>query len=239
MTEMMTDMFASAVTVKAPVAAKASSDALQVSNTLEILGAIDTIVDSFNAVREHFESELKAEVRPQFLQIGANLGHQPDNLKLEGPAGTTCSAEWRKRSSRSVLTKDEVKRLDAMGLQKAHKLEVTQQAVEERFFFNGELLSDPTIRAAISKALQSVPELQGKEVILRQPAVAEVSKEVVTDSAISEVFKLEKMEDISAAMRIVSTSAFKVKPNGNLEEAFKTVEKVEGLQALVNKAKKA
>lgn len=232
----MSDMFATATTVKAPVAAPSVSNALPVSQNLEIITAIDTITDSFKAVREFHEQELKKEVRPEYLRRGMKICRQPDNLKLEGPQGSTCSAIWQKRTSSSVLSKDEIKSLDVAGIPQAHKTVVTQQAIEERFFFNSELLADAHIRELISTALAGIPELAGKEVIQRQPAVAEVKKEVVTDDCISEVFKLEDPEMVSKMMRIVSISVFKAQGSGSLEEAFRTLEKA-GLDELINKSK--
>lgn len=232
----MEDLFLAAAEVKSPVAAPTTTDTVTVGNSLDILDSIDTIIANLQGARDFYVQELKAEVRPTYIERGMKHRCQPDNLKLETPSGATCSAEWKKRGTNSPLSDGEVATLKKHGI--PVQTVVTQEAIEERFFFNNEVLADPELRGKVSEALAAVPELQGIQVLKRQPAVKQVTKQVVADSALNQMFaKIESPEVISDLMRIISCSVFKVQGSGDLGRAFKLLEKL-GLGELVNKTSK-
>jgi len=210
------DMFAAAaktaVIEEKPKGKKAEKPGIESGSALAKVAAIDFITKSLKGVRETYEGMLKDEMFDHFLDEGIKIGRRPENYRgINGFGEASC--EMRQRSSASVLTEEE-----ASELTKA-KIEVTEVTIkEEAYLFNPEVISNPELRAKVSKALSGI-DFGGLQPILYQPS--EKAK-VASPEAIEQAFKVIKDSKILRKIAgMLTTLAVKSKWNAGKQEAYK------------------
>lgn len=224
-----TDLFGSAVVAVKPVKKNTkATDA--VGEDLDILAWTDTVIDNLVGVRELYETKIKLEARKIYIDRGIENGNQPENLSLLSPEQNTASAEFRKRSSASKLTADDIAILEANNIPYE-----TAIVKEEHFYFNPELIADESARAAICEALAKVPSLKGKQILMKQEQEV---KYIVADESLNRAFQtIESRSMLEAVMDIVSVQALKIKSNISVPDALQKL-KDKGLTEILGFANK-
>ena len=218
----VTDFFSCAPTISQPVPEVTNSNLkLNTNGDLETLAALDYIKDLIASVSETVGSSVYSSALEGFVDRGMVRLARPDNFDAEEGLGTA-NCQLKKRSSASVLTKEEQKVLTNFNIPFE---EVTKSAaIPEKFLFNSELLSDPEMRAKISAALSTI-DFGGKSPILREAPVEARKVMVASEASIDACFKLPNREDVKATLKIVTSRALRLKWNGNLKSALTTIDK--------------
>lgn len=204
------NLFSAAKVVDAPKPPKkkGEKDTVNIGQDLDIVAAIDALVNSLKSVREiHYNNTTKKMV-DHFVQDTMINQKRPENFKGVGEE-SEASCELRKRSSRSVLSESEVEFLDKHNI--TYGKEVTSPATEEKFFFNPELVADSKLATKISKALLSIPELRNMDVLLKEEAREEVSSPVVSDESFDDAAKITDEDTLRQIFGVIGTTAIKAK----------------------------
>lgn len=212
-----TDLFGSAAVEVKVVKKKSAKPTVAVSENLDILAWMDTVIDTVSGARAFYEAEVKLEARKIYIDRGMQQKSQPENLSLMAPEESTASAEFRKRSSMSKLTDEQIAVLEANSIPYE-----TAVIKEEHYFFNPELINNPATRQAISKALANVPELKNQQVLMKQEKEV---KYIVADESLNRAFaQVDKRSMLEAILDIVSVAAIKVKSNVTVAQAIEKLQ---------------
>ena len=205
------DLFATATVISEKPKGKKTKDGVESGPALAKVAAIDFIKKSLEGVRSTYEGMLKDEMFDRFLDEGLKTQRRPDSYRGVNGLGEA-SCELRQRSSASALSAEELEEL-----QKA-KIQVKKVTIkEEAYIFNSEIITNPELRAKVSKALSGI-DFGDLQPILKQNA--EVAY-VASPEAIEQTFK--DIKDSMALRRVASmlvTLAVKTKWNGGKQEAY-------------------
>ncbi len=185
-------------------------------NGLSDFAQIQVVVSALEAMGAGIESGIKDQMHTFFVVQGEGAGKKPDSFRgIDGDASASC--ELRKRSSRSVLTDEDVALLNANKI----PFDVVEDQ-KEAFLINPEYASNQALLALVSEALSKVPGLPA-DFIQHQ---ARVTRNVASDASLEAIFK-NKCAD--ALLPVVATLALKpTTENTDIGDALKTIEKLVG-----------
>lgn len=198
-------------------AKKSTKDEVTITD-LNTLASIETVIKSLTSLKETVEASVKEQMKQHFIEAGVARQKRPENFRgIDGAASASC--ELKKRSSRSTLTDDEVEVLDKFGVSYE-----TVNDVEERFIVNPAYQDNQDLLGTVSKALEKVKGLP-EDFIMMQPAV---SRKVVSDEALNELFRVEK-KHINNILPMVAVLAVKPKlDNTDVADAMETLKNLIG-----------
>lgn len=220
----MVDLFARAKTAPATkTAAKKKSDKKEFNiSGLSDLSTIDALMETLEAHRAAVAAKVKSQMKDQFVELGNIDGKRPANFRgVDGDASASC--ELKKRSSVSKLSDEEVEMLDDAGISYEKAI-----VVQEAFLINPAYASDQALMDKVSKALEKVPGLPGDFIQFQ----AEVSKNIVTDESMDQVFKNGVADELLDIVSVLS-----VKPAASTSPINEVIEKVEAMLGLSKKGK--
>lgn len=233
------NMFAGAKTVENPeVSKKGKKEAVRVPiKDLDTLAAINTLVTTLNAVKTSiFEPSVKSDMRQYFIEETVSGDKRPENFRGVGKL-SEASCEMRKRSSSSPLNETEEAILTKYGV--SFEEVVISPAVEERFFFNPDILKSAKLMKLISGKLSEIPELANMDVIMRQPAKEAETAKVVTDKSFEDAANLTDSDSVSQVLDIIGVLAVKAKMETNdMNEVLKLIQTA-GIKLVVDEPKKS
>lgn len=207
------NMFDSApvVVVKSAAAekeAKNKTREVALGDKLDYLAAINALTDSLAAVKEVYYKEVTAEMADSFTDEAMKIQKRPTNFRGIGNE-SEASCELRKRASTSKLSDEEV------AILKEHNIKydeaIVSEGIDEQFFFNPALLEDKTIAGLISKKLSEIPELAGKQVIMKQAKREKTTKNIVAEESFDQIAKLQDRTLVKQLLSIVSVLGVKPK----------------------------
>lgn len=162
---------------------------------LEDYALVDALLKTLEAVKDSYAENVKNQAREHFLEAAEN-GKRPENFRgLDGCA--EASIELRKRSTRSVLSDDEVAILEAANVPYD-----TIEDVSEAFVINPKYLGDSALLARIEK-VKGLPE----DFIQKQE---KVSRRAVSDDTLTKIFANGLAGEL---FDLVTTLAIKAKLN--------------------------
>lgn len=143
---------------------------------LEQLAEVDALIKNLEALREDLDRNVKDKAREIFIDLGKTA--RPENFRgVDGDA--EASIEFRKRSSRSVLTPAEVEAFEKLNIPVE-----TIQDVSETYIINPAYAGDSALLQKIDVALKKVKDLP-EDFILKQEGV---SRKVVGENTVTAVF---------------------------------------------------
>lgn len=182
---------------------------------IERHAALAVIAASIKTLEETEAASVKDSVLDYFVTEGMAKVRRPENFRgVEGDAETSC--ELRRRTSRSVLTEDEIEILEA------HKIPLEERdVVVEAFIVNPNYTQDMGLLKKVSKALEGIVpddffQMQSEKTM------------VVSDETIDEIFKLKNKDDLEKCLKIATTTA--LKPTLDPEKALVIVAEALGLK---------
>jgi len=194
--------------LSAGVDGKTGTPVVDLGDSLSTLASVKVVIKSLEALATQYDAVVKAKMAAHFAAIAVLTGKRPPNFKgVSDRAEASC--ELRRRSSSSYLSKDEAALLEAMDIPVAEA--VVQDEIPERYFFNPSIVASGDLAGKISKALATVKELEGVDVILRQPAEPAITRKYVPDSALDAVAATKDEQMIKELLPIVSSLAIRVK----------------------------
>ena len=205
----MFDM-APVVEVKAPESKDKKSREVNLGTSLDYLAAINALTESLMSVKTVYEQEIKTQMLEDFVDTSMAKERRADNFTGKGP-NSQANCQMKKRSSASKLSEEEVALLKSNGI--SVDTAIVSEEIPEHFYFNPEILSNPEIAAIISEKLSEIPELEGKQVIIKQAKRDKVTKEIVSDNSFDEIARLKDRELVKQLLSIVSSLAIKDKLN--------------------------
>jgi hypothetical protein len=204
----MSNLFAEAKKVPAKKAAAKKAEEPRVETAgLEVYAAIDALEKQLKA--------LKATVRPELdaLMIGHFVNNGPENYKgEEGQA--TASLELRKRSSASALNDSEQELLADSN--------ISTEVVEDRpetYIINPAYAGDAKLLKKVSDAISKVAGLPTDFLQFQEST----KKTVVTETSMTEVFRLNDKTTIASLIPVVGTLAIKPKTTASVKELMTTI----------------
>lgn len=207
------DMFSTAqvVAIK-PVStgkkADSEPDGIKLGQELDLYVAIDALTKSLAGVQKTCRAEIETAVEAEFVKRSATSKTKPESFHgLSDLGDVTCA--WSKRASNIPLNEDEQKLLASYKIP-VESTELSER-IPERYFFNPDLLVDASLSGKISAALASIPELAGKQVIMKQAERPAQMKVVVSDATVEAVAKLGKREAIADLFHVVGKIMLKAK----------------------------
>lgn len=197
---------------KAAPKAKGKEKVEKQINGLAIFAQIQVAISSLEALAKDYETNIKDQMHNFFVVQGEGAGRRPESFRgIDGAASASC--EMRKRSSRSVLTDEEVQMLEDNKI--PFDVEVDQK---EQYFINPAYAGNSELLAKVSEALQNVPGLPA-DFIQHQ---AEKSRRVASDASLEAIFKTKTAD---ALLPVVATLALKpTTEDANLTDALKTIQ---------------
>lgn len=212
----MANLFTAAKT-EAPKAAPKSKGKDKVEkqiNGLSDLAQIQLAIASLEAMAATLEAGVKDQMHTYFVVTGEATGRRPESFRgIDGVASASC--EMRKRSSRSVLTSEEVAMLEKAKI--PYSVEIDQK---EAYLINPAYAGDAALLAKVSAALEGVEGLPA-DFIQHQ---AEKSRNVASDASVEAIFANKKAD---ALLPVVATLALKpTTENTDLASALATIQKI-------------
>jgi hypothetical protein len=175
---------------------KASTKELIEMRHVKKIGALDWLITAATTLKDTFMGELKADMAEHFVDAGCTKKGRPDNFTgVEDNA--TASCQLRLKSSRSVLTDDEVALCEEMGVPYT-----VSDITTETFIFNPAYLGNAKLMAQIEAALAKIPGLPS-DIIQHQAGKA---VRIATDASIDAAFKLSP-EKCALILPVVTTMA--------------------------------
>lgn len=188
--------------------ANGEKETIDLGEDLTTLASVKVVIKSLEALSVTYDKKVKDKMARHFAKMAMANGKRPPNFRgVSSKAEASC--ELRKRPANSSLTEAEISTLRAMDVPIGE--EVVCEAIPERYFFNPEIVADEALAAKISAALAQVPELAGKEVVLKAPAEPAKTRQFVPDEAIEAVAALKDLQMIKELLPIVSCLAIRVK----------------------------
>lgn len=210
-------MFANAKTLKtATKSKKAEVETVKLAG-LEQLGAIDAVMKALTALRATVEMDVKSGMTAEFIKRGMAKQTRPENFKGEEGIATA-SCQLKKRSSTSPLSDSEIELLTEA------KISVeTVDLVAETFVINPAYKDDQVLLGKIEKKLSTIKDLP-EDFIMKQ---AGVSRTIVGETALDEVFAFDSADMIAQFLPMVSSLAIKPTLNeDDVSKAFEIVSKI-------------
>lgn len=206
------NMFDSApvVKVKTPVSKDTAAREVEIGASLDYLAAINALTTSLNTVKVVYETEIKSMILENFVDFSMEQGKRAANFTGKGMV-SEANCQLKKRASTSVLTAEELDLLKANGI--SFDVATVHEEIPEHYFFNQEVLSDPSITAKISAKLAEIPELEGKQVIIKQAGREKVTKNIVSENSFDEISKIQDRDLVKQLLSTVSSLALKDKLN--------------------------
>lgn len=210
-------MFATAKTLTAPKTAKAKSKAEEIElSGLEDYALIDALIKNLEALKSGIEDKVKSDARELFLIAADKAEKKPANFR--GVDGTAeASVELRKRSTRSVLTEEEVAEFELNDIPVEKIVDVS-----ETFVINPAYANDSALLGKIEGAMKKVKGLP-EDFIMKQEGS---TRWVVSDETVDAVFTRKLARTFLDKICLVA-----LKPkleNPNLKAAIKLAEKFIG-----------
>ena len=202
---------------KAKTAKKSDKAEVSIAG-LKNLASIDVMIAALEAARVTLEDQIKEQMHNTFVQDGEEIGKRPANFRgVED--GFEASCELRKRTSRSVLTEEELAMLEQNNIPYETIIDT-----KEAFFINPDYAADAALMDKVSKALEKVPGLPNNFIQYQ----AEVSRKVASDESLDTVFKNGVAD---ALLPVVGTLALKPKTGEtDVNAALADVKKILGVK---------
>ena len=208
---MAKNLFAGAKTVEnQEVEKKGKKEAPKVRiGDMDTLSAVNALIDTLGAYKKTvLDTSIKDEMQKYFVGTTIKEGQRPVNFKGIGDF-SEASCEMKKRSSSSSLSSTEEAILVKYGI--SFEEVVVSPAIEERFFFNPDILKNAKLMKTISSKLQEIPELNNIDVIMRQPAKEAETAKIVTDQSFVDAAKITDPSVLTQVYSIISSLAIKTK----------------------------
>ena len=200
------NIFAAATVIKSkeakPKAKKNSKREVELGEKLTTSAAIGALLGSLGSIKETLDEELKQTMTDEFVAEAIKTQRRPESFKgVSDEASASC--EIRKRSTRSVLSPEEVTILQNYGVEVETK--TIKEAVPERYIINPKAFAEPELLQEISNRLAGLETKDGEGLVLLQEAKKAVEAKVVGINALDDVsrkikdeHKLERIFDIIA-----------------------------------------
>jgi hypothetical protein len=205
-------MFATAQTLKSPKASAKKSDKAEIEITnFGLTAALKYTIQTLETVYATMDTQVKSQMTDLFVKQGCAKQAKPESFKgfenlarkdANGKSVTLAasgSCEFRKRSTASALSDEEVAILEANEITYG-----TDTKVAETFVINPEYANDQEMLAKVEKALKGIKGLP-QDFIMKQEGV---SKRVVTDETVAQVFK-KPVAVAEKLLPLISTLAIK------------------------------
>lgn len=226
------NLFAQAVVAEAitkPSGKEAKNKKLEVAFGAELdqLAAIDAVIKTCEGLKTMATGQVKSQMMDEFVRLTVANGARPDNFTGVSEKATA-SCELRDKGQK--LNEGEREVLDALGV--PYKENVDME-VQERFFFNPEIMNDQELLGKISKALTKIPELAGLNVIMLQRLERQTSHSV-NDETYAAIAKLGDADKVKAAYQVAATLAVKPK----VKDSLSTLKAMETIVSLITTAEK-
>jgi len=220
------NVFSTAKTV-APAPAqkkKGAKEEVFLGDNLDQYAAIDSLTKTLKTFKDTLHGDLVDEIVDTFVETTIDNQSRPDNFKGIGNK-SEASCELRKRSSASVLTEAEVNILKQSDV--TVETVVLTPATEETFSINPAIVSTPKLANAVSKALSSISELKGMDIIFRTAPQDAVTAQVVSDQSFLDAAKITDATTLKQIYDIIGTPAIKAKmaADADLKTILALVEK--------------
>jgi hypothetical protein len=211
----MSNLFAQATVVKEEkiTKKKGEKERVEIGTDLDMVAGIKAFQDQLKGVYEVYYQKVTEKMREHFVDEAVKTGRRPESFRGIG-AVSEASCELRTRSTTSALSPAEVAVLKDNNIS-VDKVPVVEE-IPERFFFNPALILDDKLAQKISDALESIPELKGKEIIMRQEARAPEFKMVVAEGSFDSVAQIKDVAVVKQLMEIIGTTAIKPSYKGSL-----------------------
>jgi hypothetical protein len=183
---------------------------------LDVYTAIDTMIKTLEGVKDIYRKPVIDAMETEFVNDTLLCQERPENFKGKG-LSSEASCEMKKRSSKSPLSVTE------LAILAQHKVEteklIVSPARTESFMMSPDVMealnSHPDLAndlsAAMMKVLGKVPDLKGKDIILRVPAKEEESVQVIKDSSFDDAAKILNKDDLKQVLGIIGTLSIKPK----------------------------
>lgn len=199
---------------------KASKNPILEMKGVEAVASLDWAETAISTVKGLYMAELKDAMVEHFIEVGVARKAKPENFT--GTEGTaTASCQLRKRSSRSVLTDEEV------VLCEEHNIPIgTETLVEDTFVFDMALLEK--WGAQIEVALSQIPGLPVKDIIKHQEGR---TVRIVTDESVDAAFKLSP-ENCAIVLPVLTTPSVSPKIEGDAATIMKKVADIMSMPVL-------
>lgn len=152
---------------------------------------------------------LKESVNDVALEAFLNAGRSDSIQGVDGD--TTASLQLRKRTSRSALSDQEVKVLEAAGV-------AYEKSADSKFYINNKYSEDSELLSQVSDALDGIVPAD----FLGHTG----EKFVTTSTSIADAMKIEDMDDRRDVLKMVATQAARTKFGGNHDEMLKILDTV-------------
>lgn len=175
---------------------------------LDEYAAISVLIDSLNSISTMYGNQIKTQALEEFSKEMMEIKKRPDNFKGVGQV-SEASIEMRRRSSNSYLKHDEIDLFTKYGIPMEE--EIIKEDLEERYFFNPDILSSQEIAQKISDKLLEIPELKDKKVIMRQVKREGSVKKKVCDKSFDAIAQIENIDLVRRLLQLVSTLSIKPK----------------------------
>jgi len=183
-------------------------------NGLRDYAAVSDTIKALEGLKSTLKEDVHEQITERFVEDGLNTHTKPVNFNGID-VGATCSAQLRKRTSRSALRPAELETLAEHGMDVESGAVV--ESAETVFYINKKYEGDEELMDNVSTALDSanVPE----DFLLCAP-----SKFHTTDDALRQAFSgAENEEDLTALLGICATIATRNKYEGGIKEALKVI----------------
>jgi adenosyl cobinamide kinase/adenosyl cobinamide phosphate guanylyltransferase len=170
---------AKAIEITKPAAKKDTKELVNLTG-LEELAQIDAAIKALTSMKKTVEADVKAEAFDHFFDKVVETHKRPDNFRgVEGIA--TASIEFRKRSTTSPITEEE------MPLFVDNKIPLeTIVTVQKLFGINPAYANNDALLEKVSAALEGI--VPDDFIVVQE----EVSKKVVSEEAMDAVFAAKR-----------------------------------------------
>ena len=152
---------------------------------------------------------LKESVNEIALEAFLNAGRADSIQGVDGD--TTASLQLRKRTSRSALSEQEVKVLEAAGV-------AFEKSADSKFYINNKYSEDSDLLAKVSDALSGIVP----DDFLGHTG----EKFVTTGTSIADAMKIEDLDDRRDVLKMVATQAARTKFGGTHDEMLSILDTV-------------
>jgi hypothetical protein len=214
--KVMSNLFAQAAVVKEEkiTKKKGEKERVEIGTDLDMVAGIKAFQDQLKGVYDVYYQKVTEKMREHFVDEAVKTGRRPDSFRGIG-GFSEASCELRTRSERSALSPAEVAVLTDNKIP-VDKVSIVEE-IPERFFFNPDLILSELLTQKISEALEGIPELKGRTIIMKQEKRAPEYKMVVAEGSFDEIAKIKDKEVVGQLMEIIGTTAIKPSYKGSLD----------------------
>jgi hypothetical protein len=177
-----------------------------------MVAGIKAVIDQLKGVYDLHYAKVTEKMDAYFALEASEYGKRPENFRGIGNI-SEASCELRTRSTSSPLSPAEVKMLEDNNVP-VEKL-ITVEAIPERFYFNEKIILNNKIAEKVTKALESIPELKGMDIVFRQEPREAQYKNVVAADSFDVAAKIEDEDVLKQIYDIIGVTAIKPKLNNN------------------------